>query len=300
VRDARARRGGAIWLALVMSGTFSVSPTLSTAQVSPPRTAGPTTAKPSRQDMVHASGPKVMSCTHTVKRGESLSRIAARYHVSRQSIVAANHLGKTETLRAGQHLQVTACKATAPSHRFAERAATAVVSPDGSALVARVGPRRIPTSLYIAVPEFHGVTVFQWPIEGPVLSGFGRRPSGWHAGIDIKGEPGMPVLAAASGVVTVSTWEATYGYLVKIEHPDGFTTVYAHNRENLVEVGDAVKTGSPIASVGRSGRASAFHVHFEIRKGGMAYNPLYLLEASDAPVLASTPEAAPHDDTPRE
>jgi murein DD-endopeptidase MepM/ murein hydrolase activator NlpD len=229
-----------------------------------------------------------------------VSRIAASYHVSRQSIVAANHFGKTETLRAGQHLQITACKAATPSHRSPERATAAVVSRDGSALVARVGPRRIPTSLFIGVPEFHGVTVFQWPIEGPVLSGFGRRPSGWHAGIDIKGESGMPVLAAADGVVTVSTWEATYGNLVKIEHPGGFTTVYAHNRENLVEIGQKVKAGSAIATVGRSGRASAFHVHFEVRKGGMAYNPLYLLEASDTPVMASTPDTPPHDDTPRE
>jgi murein DD-endopeptidase MepM/ murein hydrolase activator NlpD len=280
----------------VTSGVLCVAPILSSAPTRPASAA----AKASHSDAAHTARPKAVSCVHTVKRGESLSRIAARYHVTRQSIVAANQLGKTETLYAGQHLQITACKATPPSHRGPERAATAVVSRDGSALVARVGPRRIPTSLYIAVPEFHGVAVFQWPIDGPVLSGFGRRPSGWHAGIDIKGEPGMPVLAAAGGVVTVSAWEATYGYLVKIEHPGGFTTVYAHNRENLVEVGDEVKAGAVIATVGRSGRASAFHVHFEIRKGGMAYNPLYLLEASDTPILASTPDMPPHDDTPGE
>ena len=80
------------------------------------------------------------------------------------------------------------------------------------------------------------------------------------------------------------------GGCVKIQHPNGFVTVYAHNNENLVQVGDEVEAGEMIATVGRSGRASAHHLHFEIRRDGMAFNPLFLLEARDhTPVFVSAP-----------
>jgi murein DD-endopeptidase MepM/ murein hydrolase activator NlpD len=65
--------------------------------------------------------------------------------------------------------------------------------------------------------------------------------------------------------------------VVKIEHEYGFTTVYAHNDDNLVEVGDWVTIGQRIASIGRTGRATSYHLHFEIRREGRVYNPLYML-----------------------
>ena len=77
--------------------------------------------------------------------------------------------------------------------------------------------------------------------------------------------------------MVVSGVEPRYGRVVKIEHDDGFLTVYAHNEENLVEVGMRVGAGDPIATLGRTGRATAHHVHFEIRRNGSVYNPLYLL-----------------------
>ena len=71
--------------------------------------------------------------------------------------------------------------------------------------------------------------------------------------------------------------EPRYGRVVKIEHDGGFVTVYAHNEENLVEAGTRVGAGDPIATIGRTGRATAHHLHFEIRRDGSVYNPLYLL-----------------------
>ena len=67
--------------------------------------------------------------------------------------------------------------------------------------------------------------------------------------------------------------EPRYGRVVKIEHDDGFLTVYAHNEENLVEVGMRVGAGDPIATLGRTGRATAHHVHFEIRRNGLGVQP---------------------------
>ena len=135
-----------------------------------------------------------------------------------------------------------------------------------------------PSSLVLGLPNFAElVPLFAWPIDGPVSSTFGLRRMGWHQGIDIKADLGTPVSASAPGVVVSSGYEPRYGRVIRIEHMHGFMTVYAHNDENRVEVGDRVMMGQNIASVGRTGRATAHHVHFEIRQGGLAYNPLYML-----------------------
>jgi murein DD-endopeptidase MepM/ murein hydrolase activator NlpD len=126
---------------------------------------------------------------------------------------------------------------------------------------------------------------FAWPVDGPVLSGFGRRRGGWHAGVDIRAERGAPIRAAARGVVVFSGWASFYGNIVKIRHRDGFLTLYAHNLQNLVKVGDEVDTDTIIATVGRTGRASTDHVHFEIHRHAVAYDPARLLDQREAPVL---------------
>ena len=242
-------------------------------------------------------------CVHVVRRGESLSRIAARHHVARQSIITSNHLTSPGALRVGQRLQVPGCKA-APPQRVARREGGVVPPPvrlDSESLLARVGPRRIPTRLFVAVPDFSGDGVqFQWPIDGPIASGFGRRPGGWHAGIDIKADMGAPIRAAAAGTVLVSSAERFYGRMIKLEHAGGFTTTYAHNLENLVEVGDTVEAGAIIGTAGRSGHASASHLHFEIRREGIAYNPMHLLDGREVSVLASAPGMPTGDDEDRE
>jgi murein DD-endopeptidase MepM/ murein hydrolase activator NlpD len=228
-------------------------------------------------------------CLHVVRRGESVSRIAAEHRVTRQSVITGNHLANGQALHAGQRLRVPGCSAVA-LHRPAPP--DSALPLEGGPLLARVGPRRIPTRLFLALPEFtDGRPVeFQWPVEGPIASAFGRRAAGWHAGVDIQAELGVPVHATSAGTVVVSGWERFYGNMIKLQHAGGFMSTYAHNLENLVEVGDVVEAGAVIATVGRSGRASASHLHFEIRREGVAYNPLYLLEMPDGPVLASAPE----------
>jgi len=229
-------------------------------------------------------------CVHLVRSGDTVFRVAAQYHAARQGIVTDNQLGAAGTLKVGQRISVPGCKKGGSLRAEAPGPATAVEIENGL-LLARVGPKRIPTRLFVAVPEFGAEALeFAWPVEGMVASSFGRRRMGWHAGIDIKADMGTPVLAAAAGTVIFSGWSASYGRLVKIQHPNGFITVYAHNSENLVQIGDEVEGGRMIAAVGRSGRASDHHLHFEIRREGMAFNPLFLLEGRDhTPVFASTP-----------
>jgi hypothetical protein len=229
-------------------------------------------------------------CVHLVRSGETVLRVAAQYHAPREGIIAGNQRGAAGTLTVGQRISVPGCKKGGGVRAEAPGLAIAVELENGL-LLARVGPNRIPTRLFVAVPEFGAEALeFAWPADGMVASGFGRRRVGWHAGIDIKADMGTPVLAAAAGTVSFSGWSASYGRLVKIQHPNGFVTVYAHNSEILVQIGDEVESGKMIATVGRSGRASDHHLHFEIRREGMAFNPLFLLEGRDhTPVFAGTP-----------
>jgi murein DD-endopeptidase MepM/ murein hydrolase activator NlpD len=148
----------------------------------------------------------------------------------------------------------------------------------------------------LALPDFSELApLFAWPVEGQISSVFGRRRMGWHRGIDIKADLGAIVTAAAAGTVVTSALEVRYGRVVKIEHPNGFMTVYAHNDDNRVEAGDRVVAGQPIAAVGRTGRATAHHLHFEIRQAGLAYNPLYLLPLPPRAMLVEEAGDEDHD-----
>jgi murein DD-endopeptidase MepM/ murein hydrolase activator NlpD len=125
----------------------------------------------------------------------------------------------------------------------------------------------------------------QLPEGRPVSSGwlssyYGKRTdpfSGkqkFHSGVDFAGNEGVDVLAVASGVVTWSGKRSGYGTMVEINHGNGLVTRYAHNKENLVEVGDTVKKGQVIGRMGKTGRATGPHVHFEVLKNGQKVNPL--------------------------
>jgi murein DD-endopeptidase MepM/ murein hydrolase activator NlpD len=210
---------------------------------------------------------------HTVARGDTLLGLAHRYGVSVSALVLANKLANDRvTLRLGQRLVIPAAGAV-PSRALAraERVREAQAGPRARGAFA-------PIDLVLEVPEFaDALGAFVWPAEGAVSSPFGRRRSGWHRGIDIRAGHGEPILASAAGVVVVAGVEPRYGRVLKIEHEYGFTTVYAHNDENFVTVGDWVTVGQRIASVGRTGRATNYHVHFEIRRDGRVYNPLYML-----------------------
>jgi len=223
-----------------------------------------------------ANTPAPAPRVHEVSRGDNLSSLARRYGVSVAALVAANRLpSERERLKVGQRLVIPPAEATPPAgHKQATRVRV-TRKVDASP---RSTGARAPADFFFAVPDFaDALTTFVWPKEGVITSSFGRRRLGWHRGIDIKGERGDPIIAAAPGVVVVSGVEPRYGRVVKIEHEHGFTTVYAHNDDNFVDVGDWVVAGQRIASLGRTGRATSYHLHFEIRRDGRVYNPLYML-----------------------
>jgi murein DD-endopeptidase MepM/ murein hydrolase activator NlpD len=131
---------------------------------------------------------------------------------------------------------------------------------------------RIQKDLYLATPK-------GYPVGGRISSSYGKRTSPFsegrvlHSGVDISATPGTPIQATADGVVSYSGWNQHSGYLVVVEHGCGFSTAYAHNKTNLVKIGQHVKRGDAIGYVGSSGRSTGPHVHYEVWEKGMRVNP---------------------------
>lgn len=122
------------------------------------------------------------------------------------------------------------------------------------------------------------------PANGRITSPYGYRLSPinrrreFHKGIDIANRSNTNIIAAGSGIVTYSGYNGSYGRMIIISHGYGYTSVYAHNRENLVEVGQRVNKGDVIAKMGSTGRSTGPHVHFEVRLNGEPIDPQELLK----------------------
>ncbi|MEE9281503.1 MAG: M23 family metallopeptidase [Myxococcota bacterium] len=189
---------------------------------------------------------------HTVKRGETLWRISRQYDSSVTAIARANRLRDPTRIAVGQKLVIPAGTAKA---RVGSNGADRWLKRD------RRGRS----------PGVH----FQWPVRGQLASRYGLRGNAHHDGIDISGRSGIEIRAAEAGRVIHSDDSlAGYGNVVILKHAGVFSTVYAHNRRNLVKVGEFVERGQVIAELGQSGRASAPHLHFEIRRHGRPADPL--------------------------
>lgn len=118
------------------------------------------------------------------------------------------------------------------------------------------------------------------PVEGGRISSrFGMRKladdaeARMHQGLDIAAAEGTPIEAARGGKVVHSGWIRGYGNAVILDHGEGQTTLYGHASALLVEVGDQVAAGTPIAKVGSTGHSTGPHLHFEVRKHGRAQDP---------------------------
>ena len=123
-------------------------------------------------------------------------------------------------------------------------------------------------------------SMFDWPLNGQISSPFGQRMHPvfrtrmFHSGIDIAAPKGTPVRAAAPGEVLFEGWMRGYGQVIIIDHGRNFSTVYAHLSSTQVKEGALVRAGTVIGAVGDTGTTTGYHLHFEVREGSTARNPL--------------------------
>ena len=122
-------------------------------------------------------------------------------------------------------------------------------------------------------PKTVATGTFMMPTRGTISSRYGMRSGRMHYGLDIAAKVGTPIYAADGGKVTYAGYKSSYGYLVEIDHGNGYKTRYAHCSKILVKVGDKVYKGQHIANVGNTGRSTGPHLHFEVLKNGVNQNP---------------------------
>ncbi|WGT66701.1 peptidoglycan DD-metalloendopeptidase family protein [cyanobacterium endosymbiont of Epithemia clementina EcSB] len=149
--------------------------------------------------------------------------------------------------------------------------------PVGTNVGPELPPLSVPDNYLPNTPmQFTG---YIWPSKGVLTSGYGRRWGRMHRGIDIAAPIGTPIIAAAPGEVITAGWNSGgYGKLVKVRHPDGSITLYAHNNRLLVRRGQKVEQGQQIAEMGSTGYSTGPHLHFEVHPSGTgAVNPVALL-----------------------
>lgn len=227
---------------------------------------------------------------HAVREGETGIAIARAYGVDWSRIIAQNYLEEPYVLRTGQRLLIP----RAGPESLEERAARFHIDIDdiltGGTPAAREGEkpakpiastaRVLPATTPVAIPTRLAGT-FRWPVTGNIVKRFGPGASGErNDGIKIAVALNTPVLASADGVVAyVGSDVPALGGLVILSHGDGWTTVYGHAGQLLVQRGQAVKRGQTIALSGNSGFADRPELHFEMRKGRSAIDPVPRLPA---------------------
>jgi murein DD-endopeptidase MepM/ murein hydrolase activator NlpD len=222
---------------------------------------------------------------HAVREGETGIAIARAYNVDWSRVITANDLEEPYVLRTGQRLLIPA---TGPETLEARAArfhldiddiltggTPAVREGEKPARPTASSARVLPATKPIAVPtRLNGQ--FRWPVGGTLVKRFGPGRSGErNDGIKIAVPLDTPVLASADGVVAyVGSDVPALGGLVILSHGDGWTTVYGHAGQLLVQRGQSVKRGQTIALSGNSGFADRPEVHFEMRKGRTPIDPL--------------------------
>lgn len=198
-----------------------------------------------------------------VQSGDTLAQIAHKYRLDWEAIAQINSLGEDQ-LVVGRRLFI-------PHKKNLEKFGVV------SRTISTTRGKASKTAVAKAAKSSRASKKFQffWPVDGGrVTSRFGSRWGRPHDGIDIAATPGTAVLAAEAGKVIFAKRFAGYGNLIVVTHKEDYFTAYAHNQDVFVRKGQKVKRGQRIAVVGRTGRATGPHLHFEVRQGTQSVDPL--------------------------
>jgi murein DD-endopeptidase MepM/ murein hydrolase activator NlpD len=259
-------------------------------------------------DIPESSGPaRTAGSVYTVVMGDTFGGIADKLGVSESALAAANGIGDTSYIYAGQKLNVPTGGSTFVATASASAAPGTHVVTDGDTLsgiadmydttasaIASVNGITNPNSLRVGqslvVPERPQLSgrggqrlAFVWPAFGEITGYFHEEGpywvKGYHEGLDIGSGFGNVVRAAEAGVVIEAGggWNKGYGTYVKIDHGNGLHTLYGHMSSLEVDPWQEVKRGQVIGYVGSTGASTGPHLHFEVRVDGEKTDPLQYL-----------------------
>jgi murein DD-endopeptidase MepM/ murein hydrolase activator NlpD len=242
---------------------------------------------------------------HRVESGETLFSLGRSYGVHPYKIADLNGLSHSANLSVGQKIRIPGGKSPeriatedtqepesveTPSERYAEGDTDRKPDVESESDIASTPPEDESSASAAGEEQSEGqpaeqmINSFRWPVKGRVISKFGSKPGGArNEGINIAVPEGTSVRAADGGVVAYAGNELKgYGNLVLIRHDGGWVTAYAHNRQLFVKRGDTVRRGDVIAKAGQTGSVESPQLHFELRKGATAVDPLRYLTAAQA------------------
>lgn len=244
---------------------------------------------------------------YSVQEGDTVSSIASKFGVSEETVMWQNDLTKKSVLKPGQIVKIL--PVTGVSHKvqkgetiysiakkyqtepqgildfpfntfvndetFALAVGQTIIVPEGTPPAEAPAP-----SAYARrTPDAGTVTAsgaFIWPASGSIS----QRYSWYHKAIDVSNKSAPEIIAADAGSVVIAGWPSNEGYgnRVVIDHGNGYQTLYAHMAKVYVSVGQRVKRGDPVGQMGSTGRSTGVHLHLEVRKTGVALNPLEFLK----------------------
>ncbi len=244
---------------------------------------------------------------HIVEKGDTLYSISKRYEVDLTTLSKLNHITPPYTLAIGQRLdlpgsisshsdsgsgysaqdttvwytpkktQTSTFKATT-AKKTVKKASSVKKSTSAktSAVKKKAPAKKTPTKRTVVQKR---TSKFSWPVKGKVISKFGSIGKGrTNDGINIRAAKGTAVKAADKGTVVYAGNELKgFGNLILVKHSGGWITAYAHNQKLLVKKGQKVVKGEKIATVGDTGGVNEPQLHFEVRAGKKAVNPLTYL-----------------------
>ena len=248
--------------------------------------------------------------THVVSEGETLSSIAERYGLEVDTILWENKITSKTPLKPGMELKILPVNGVrhqvqrgetiytiAKKYGLENSQAQVIVDypfneflndetfelatgqylmiPDGIMPQTQAAPR---VQKVVLTPDAGTVTAtgtFIWPASGGISQGYRF----YHKAVDIASRGGGPILAADSGVVIGTGWDASgYGNRILVDHGNGYVTLYAHLSVIQVSAGQRVNRGDVIGQMGSTGRSTGVHLHFEVRQGGVLLNPQSFLK----------------------
>lgn len=227
---------------------------------------------------------------HVVAKGDTIYSISRRYSVDMSSLARHNKISWPYSIYPGQVLSlpgaiVTAKQQTVTSWKQVPSKAVPKKKSSTSKPLKRTTSKKAKVSarkskVRLPAPPSRSKGKFAWPLKGKVITRFGSAGAGRHNdGINIKVAEGTYVRAAENGVVAYAGNELKgFGNLLLVKHADGWMTAYAHNKEFLVKRGQTVKRGQVMAKAGRTGNVKEAQLHFEVRRGTKAVDPIAYLE----------------------
>ncbi len=221
-----------------------------------------------------ARGPRL----YRVKSGETLYRISLNHGFKTEKVAALNNIPAPYTIKPGQTIKIPGPYRTATA-KPVPNAAMRVVPLRGSGSRRKVALKPRPSTGPLPDPGPMSSSKFRWPVKGRIISQFGSKRNGArNDGINLAVPTGTSVKAAENGIVVYAGNELRgYGNLVLIRHARGWVTAYAHNSRLLVVRGKRVRRGEIVAKAGQSGSVTSPQLHFEIRKGAKAVDPVRYL-----------------------